>query len=96
MPRKRCIAAGWSTSRSSTRTGNLDAALAEGTLSDVEVKILYQKMIICREFDEAAFRLQRSGRMGTYPQNKGQEATALGAAKALKQGRRLHRPLLPR
>ena len=65
--------------------GTLDAELAEGTLTDGEVKALYQKMIICRAFDEAAFRLQRSGRMGTYPQNKGQEATALGAARALRR-----------
>jgi pyruvate dehydrogenase E1 component alpha subunit len=43
-------------------------------------------MIICREFDEQAFKLQRSGRMGTFPQNKGQEAAALGAAKALRRG----------
>ena len=32
--------------------------------------------------DEIAFKLQRSGRMGTYPQNKGQEAAAIGAAYA--------------
>jgi pyruvate dehydrogenase E1 component alpha subunit len=43
-------------------------------------------MIINREYDETAFRLQRSGRMGTFPQNKGQEAAALGAAKALRKG----------
>jgi pyruvate dehydrogenase E1 component alpha subunit len=43
-------------------------------------------MILCREFDEVAFKLQRSGRMGTFPQNKGQEAAALGAAKALRKG----------
>jgi pyruvate dehydrogenase E1 component alpha subunit len=67
-------------------SGQLDVELAEGTLSDGEVKSLYQKMVICRAFDEAAFRLQRSGRMGTYPQNKGQEATSLAAAKALRKG----------
>jgi pyruvate dehydrogenase E1 component alpha subunit len=43
-------------------------------------------MIVCREFDETAFKLQRSGRMGTFPQNKGQEAAALGAARALRKG----------
>ena len=42
-----------------------DVELAEGTLTDAEVKALYQKMIICRAFDEAAFRLQRSGRTGS-------------------------------
>jgi pyruvate dehydrogenase E1 component alpha subunit len=66
--------------------GNLDTELAAGTLTDVDVQILYQQMIVAREFDETAFKLQRSGRMGTFPQNKGQEATALGAAKALTKG----------
>jgi pyruvate dehydrogenase E1 component alpha subunit len=66
--------------------GNLDTSLAVDTLSDTEIKSLYEMMIICREFDEEAFKLQRSGRMGTFPQNKGQEAATLGAAKALKKG----------
>jgi pyruvate dehydrogenase E1 component alpha subunit len=33
-----------------------------------------------------AFKLQRSGRMHTYPQNKGQEAAALGSGFALRKG----------
>src|SRR6476469_7209408 len=67
-------------------TGRLDEELAEGTLSDDDVVELYELMVIGRAFDEAAFKLQRSGRMGTFPQNKGQEATALGAARALRKG----------
>src|SRR5687767_14799175 len=67
-------------------TGCLDAELAEGTLTDDEVVHLYELMVIGREFDEAAFKLQRSGRMGTFPQNKGEEAVALGAAQALRRG----------
>ncbi|HSU67746.1 MAG TPA: pyruvate dehydrogenase (acetyl-transferring) E1 component subunit alpha [Tepidisphaeraceae bacterium] len=66
--------------------GHLDTELAAGTLNDVDVQLLYQQMIVCREFDDTAFKLQRSGRMGTFPQNKGQEATSLGAAQALKKG----------
>jgi pyruvate dehydrogenase E1 component alpha subunit len=66
--------------------GNFDAELAKDTLSDDDVVGLYEQMVICREFDEAAFKLQRSGRMGTFPQNKGHEATALGAARALRKG----------
>jgi pyruvate dehydrogenase E1 component alpha subunit len=66
--------------------GRLDKKLAEGTLADKDVVELYELMIIARAFDEAAFKLQRSGRMGTFPQNKGQEAVALGAAKALRRG----------
>src|SRR2546423_1863976 len=66
--------------------GQLDAALAEGTLSDDDVISLYELMVINRTFDEAAFKLQRSGRMGTFAQNKGHEAVAVGAAKALRRG----------
>jgi pyruvate dehydrogenase E1 component alpha subunit len=66
--------------------GRLDAEIARDTLSDDDVVGLYELMVISREFDEAAFKLQRSGRMGTFPQNKGQEATSLGAAKALRRG----------
>jgi pyruvate dehydrogenase E1 component alpha subunit len=66
--------------------GELDQDLAAGTLSDNDVLALYQQMIICREFDEAAFKLQRSGRMGTFPQNKGQEAASLASARAAERG----------
>jgi pyruvate dehydrogenase E1 component subunit alpha len=67
-------------------SGKLDEELAKGTLGDGEVLDLYERMILAREFDETAFKLQRSGRMGTFPQNKGQEAVALGAARALRRG----------
>jgi pyruvate dehydrogenase E1 component alpha subunit len=40
-------------------------------------------MAACRHLDEVAFKLQRSGRMGTYPQNMGQEAASLGASYVL-------------
>jgi pyruvate dehydrogenase E1 component alpha subunit len=66
--------------------GNFDEKLGKGLLSDAEVKSLYELMIVSREFDDVAFKLQRSGRLGTFPQNRGQEAAALGAAKALKRG----------
>jgi len=66
--------------------GRLDAKLAAGTLTDEQVAFLYEQMVICRQHDEVAFKLQRSGRMGTYPQNKGQEAAALGSGFAAKKG----------
>ena len=66
--------------------GKLDTKLSKDTLSDEEVSHLYEHMTICRHFDEVAFKLQRSGRMGTYPQNKGQEAAAIGAGHAAKKG----------
>ena len=54
--------------------GVLDEKLAKDTLSDDDVLVLYERMLFGRQLDEIAFKLQRSGRMGTYPQNKGQEA----------------------
>jgi len=55
-------------------------------LADEEILELYQYMTKCRVLDELAFKLQRSGRMGTYPQNKGQEAAAIGSGYAAKKG----------
>ncbi len=66
--------------------GVLDESLAKDTLKDEEVLELYQYMCRCRALDETAFKLQRSGRMGTYPQNKGQEAAAIGSGYAAKRG----------
>src|SRR6185369_7837323 len=59
---------------------------AKDTLSDEDVVYLYEQMSIGRTLDEVAFKLQRSGRMGTYPQNKGQEAAAAGSGWAAKKG----------
>lgn len=66
--------------------GTLDKKLAKDTLSDEQVIEAYEQMWICRQLDEIAFKLQRSGRMGTYPQNKGQEANAAGSAMAMVRG----------
>jgi len=65
--------------------GKLDEKLAKDTLTDADVTFLYEQMSISRHYDEIAFRLQRSGRMGTYPQNKGQEAGPAGAGFVIKQ-----------
>ncbi len=66
--------------------GKLDTKLAKDTLDDEQVVHLYEQMSITRHYDEVAFKLQRSGRMGTYPQNKGQEANAAASALALRKG----------
>jgi len=66
--------------------GRFDEELARDTLAPEEVTPLYEQMVICRAYDEIAFKLQRSGRMGTYPQNKGQEAAAIGTARAARKG----------
>ncbi|MFT5423761.1 MAG: pyruvate dehydrogenase E1 component alpha subunit [Phycisphaerales bacterium] len=66
--------------------GVLDKALAKDTLSDDQVVDLYERMWTCRELDMIAFKLQRSGRMGTYPQNMGQEANAVASGMAMELG----------
>ncbi|MEM9066327.1 MAG: pyruvate dehydrogenase (acetyl-transferring) E1 component subunit alpha [Planctomycetota bacterium] len=66
--------------------GNFDEKLGKGLLTDDQCVHLYEQMTICRQLDEIAFKLQRSGRMGTYPQNKGQEANAVGSALAMSKG----------
>ncbi len=52
-------------------------------LSDKQIKELYELMILMRTFDDKAFSMQRQGRIGTYIQFKGQEASQLGSAYAL-------------
>lgn len=66
--------------------GNFDDKLGKGLITDDQAIDLYERMTVCRQLDEFAFKLQRSGRMGTYPQNKGQEAAAVGTALALRPG----------
>lgn len=70
--------------------GNFDTKLAPagapGVLTDEQAVFLLDQMIQCRRLDEIAFTLQRSGRMYTYPQNKGQEAAALGSGFAMRKG----------
>jgi len=55
-------------------------------LSPGQIKELYELMVLIRAFDDKAFKLQRQGRLGTYLQVKGQEASEVGAAYALKKG----------
>ena len=66
--------------------GSLDKKHAKDTLTDDQVVDLYERMWTCRELDQIAFKLQRSGRMGTYPQNMGQEANAVGSGLAMRLG----------
>lgn len=53
-------------------------------LSKEEIKKLYEYMVITRVFDDKAFKLQRQGRIGTYAQSLGQEASVVGSAFALR------------
>lgn len=59
--------------------GNADESILP-QLSDDELKKMYEVMVYVREFDQKVFNMQRQGRLGTYLQVKGQEATQVGAA----------------
>jgi pyruvate dehydrogenase E1 component alpha subunit len=62
--------------------GNIDEALMP-TLSEAEIRRIYEAMVLARTFDERAMALQREGRLGTYPPILGQEAAQVGSALAL-------------
>ncbi|MEZ6243828.1 MAG: pyruvate dehydrogenase (acetyl-transferring) E1 component subunit alpha [Phycisphaerales bacterium] len=87
MPRRKSYEAKIDFLQILDENGKLDARLAKDTLTDEQVVESYEQMWICREYDETAFKLQRSGRMGTYPQNKGQEAAAIGSGLAMVKGK---------
>jgi pyruvate dehydrogenase E1 component alpha subunit len=63
--------------------GNLDTDL-EPDLSADELKRLYRAMVLGRRLDERMVRLQRQGRIGTFPPIKGQEASQLGSVFTLR------------
>ncbi|MAG91898.1 pyruvate dehydrogenase (acetyl-transferring) E1 component subunit alpha [Candidatus Woesearchaeota archaeon] len=63
--------------------GNCDEKLMP-KLSNEEIKKIYEMIILIRVFDQKAFNMQRQGRLGTYIQFKGQEASQVGSAMALK------------
>src|SRR3989338_2776866 len=49
----------------------------------LQIKELYGLMVLCRTFDDKGFSMQRQGRIGTFIQFKGQEASQIGSAYAL-------------
>jgi pyruvate dehydrogenase E1 component alpha subunit len=63
--------------------GNCDESLMP-KLSDKQIKELYEKMILARTFDNKALNMQRQGRIGSYLEIKGQEASQIGCVSALK------------
>src|SRR3989344_6902073 len=54
-------------------------------LSPKQLLLLLEKMVLARAFDKKAFALQRQGRLGTYAQHEGQEATQIGVAFAMQE-----------
>jgi len=69
------------------RVLDVDGSVVPGAsvppLSDDELLAIYREMRLSRAFDGHAVRLQREGRMGTYPPLEGQEAAQVGSAHAL-------------
>ena len=64
---------------------NLDESLAPD-LDDDTLGRAFNTMVLSRVADEKAVTLQRQGRLGAYPPNKGQEAASLGPAMAMEDG----------
>jgi len=62
--------------------GRVDADLLP-ELADERVTDLYRDMVRLRLYDDKAIKLQRQGRMGTWPPLKGQEAVQVGVAAAM-------------
>jgi pyruvate dehydrogenase E1 component alpha subunit len=62
--------------------GNVDDSLMP-KLGDDQIHDLYRDMVRLRLYDEKALRMQRQGRMGTWPPIKGQEAIQAGVALAM-------------
>jgi len=62
--------------------GSCDAKLMP-SLTNSEIKRMYELMVLSRVFDDKAVKLQRQGRLGTYIVVKGQEASQIGSAIAV-------------
>ena len=65
--------------------GDVDTRL-EPDLSPEQLLGMYRWMRLARELDERMLKLQRQGRLGTFPPNTGQEAISIPAALALRDG----------
>ena len=62
--------------------GNIDQSLMP-SLPEPKIKELYHLMVLVRTMDEKLFKLQRSGKIGTYAQVRGEEASEVASAFAL-------------
>jgi pyruvate dehydrogenase E1 component alpha subunit len=64
--------------------GNVDKEL-EPKIPAEELKDWYRWMLMARRVDERLLKLQRQGRIGTFPQSTGHEAISLGSIVAIKK-----------
>lgn len=65
------------------QTGRVVEPSLEPKLDDAVLERAYRTMVLSRAADEKAVVLQRQGRLGAYPPNRGQEAASLGPAMAI-------------
>ncbi len=65
--------------------GKVDAKL-DPNLPAEKLLEMYRWMRLAREMDERMLKLQRQGRLGTFPPNTGQEAISIPAAMVLRDG----------
>jgi len=63
----------------------LVSALPEFAKDPYHIVHLYQLMMLNRMFDTKAIALQRTGKLGTYPSTRGQEAIFVGVGDALQK-----------
>jgi pyruvate dehydrogenase E1 component alpha subunit len=66
------------------KDGNADEKLASEFTKE-QLSNMYYYMNLLRKFDGKLFNLQRSGKIGTYAQTKGQEASEIGSGLALSE-----------
>ncbi len=64
--------------------GEVDGSIMP-SLSDNDIKKLYELLILSRTFDRYALNLHAEGRLGTYASILGQEASQIGSAFAIKK-----------
>lgn len=64
-------------------TGKQTQALPSWTENEATILGLYKDMVLSRELDQKAIKLQRTGKLGTYPPSIGQEALFTGIGDAL-------------
>lgn len=65
------------------QTGQIVEPALEPKLDGAMLEKAYRTMVLARAVDEKAVILQRQGRLGAYPPNRGQEAASLGPAMAI-------------
>ena len=65
--------------------GKVDAKL-EPDLGEERAVEMYRWMRLARELDERMLKLQRQGRLGTFPPNTGHEAVSIPMAMAMRDG----------